>query len=116
MTSKYEIVIYQNMISGEYINIGIYTYNDDDTKVYNKFRVNWEKYHAIFDTGKDGPIDILLTHMIEDLLSKVEDKTALEEVHKMCDGPYSSLAIIRPRASLLLAEKLLEDIEKDILV
>ncbi len=116
MTSKYQVVIYQNMISGEYVNIGVYTYNDDDTKVYSKFHLDWTRINVMLSNKVDDKADPILDSLVANSLSKVENKDHLQDVIKMCNSPYASLQILPPRASLLSADKLLEDIEKDFLV
>lgn len=118
MSSQYVVVCYTNMISGEFINIGVYTYDkeDDKTQVYSKFVLNWPRLSALFGNRTDKVSDPILESIVESWLKKIDTKEALQELLKKSGGPYSSLQFTPPRASLLSAEKLLEDVAKDFLV
>lgn len=118
MTSQYVVCCYYNMISGEFINIGLYTYDfdEDKTKVYSKFVLNWPRLNALFGIEGDKPSDGILKSLVEDWLSKIDQKDVLQEMLKNSGGPWSSLQFTEPRASLLPAEQLLEDIAKDFLI
>lgn len=105
-------------MTGEYLNIAVYSYDVDETKpqVYSKFLENWTRVNAAFDLKGDKNTDPIMEAMLDEWLKKIETRAALEEAMKNADSPWSSLLFTKPRASLLPAETLAEDMAKTFLV
>ena len=112
MSSHYVVVQYGNMISGEFLNVGIYTYDlDPDIKeVKSQFVSNLNRVQIIF--GKDTILENALDHWLKKIVTKDELADALSK----CNSPYSSLQITPPRASILSADDLLKSIASDFLI
>lgn len=112
MVSQYVVLQYGNVMTGEYLNIAVYSYDVDENKpkVYSKFLENWTRVNAAF-----GP-DLIFESILDSYLKKIETKEALQEAIKHSNQPYSSLMFTAPRASLLPGESLAEDMAKTFLV
>jgi hypothetical protein len=118
MTSQYVILQYGNVMTGEYLNIAVYAYDmdEDKSKVYSKFLDNWTRVNAAFDLKGDKNTDPIMEDLLDSWLKKIDTKPALEEAMKNANSPWSSLLFVKPRASLLPAETLVEDMAKTFLV
>ncbi len=114
MPSQYVVLQYGNVMTGEYLNIAVYSYDvdEDKPKVYSKFLENWSRINAAFQTDKDPIFEAIL----DSYLKKIDTKDALKECIKNANSPYSSLLFTEPRASLTPAETLAEDMAKTFLV
>lgn len=112
MASKYVVLQYGNVMTGEYLNIAVYSYDvdEDKPKVYSKFLENWDRINAAF--GKD----YIFESILDSYLKKIDTKETLQECIKNSNSPYSSLMFTEPRASLTAAETLAEDMAKTFLV
>lgn len=119
MPSQYVVLQYGNVMTGEYLNIAVYSYDmdEDKPKVYSKFLENWTRVNAAF-SGPQGREckDPIMEDLLNEWLKKIETKDALEEAIKNSNSPYSSLLFTKPRASLTPAEILAEDMAKTFLV
>lgn len=117
MPSQYVVLQYGNVITGEYLNIAVYSYDmdEDKPKVYSKFLENWTRVNAAFGM-KDGDKDIIFEAILNEHLKKLDTKEALQEAIKTANSPWSSLLFTPPRASLTPAETLAEDMAKTFLV
>ena len=111
MVSEYVVLQYGNVITGEYTNIAVYTYDtaDDKPKVYSKFLENWDRINQ-------GNQDVIFEEMLNTWLKKIETKEALEEAVRNSNSPFSSLLFTSPRSSVSTAEALLEEMAKLFLV
>lgn len=118
MASKYVVLQFGNVITGEYLNIAVYTFDidEDKPKVYSKFLENWTRVNAAFNLQGEKNADPILDSLMSNWLSKIETKDALQEAIKNANSPWSSLMFTEERASLLPAETLVEDISKTFLV
>lgn len=118
MPSQYVVLQYGNVMTGEYLNIAVYSYDvdEDKPKVYSKFLENWTRVNAAFDLKGDKNTDPIMEAMLDEWLKKIETREALEEAIKNANSPWSSLLFTKPRASLLPAETLAEDMAKTFLV
>jgi hypothetical protein len=114
MPSQYIVLQLGNVMTGEYINIGVYSYDmdDDKPKVYSKFLENWTRVYAMWGNVKDGIFEDLLEHW----LKKIDTKEALQKAVKNSNSPYSSLLFTEPRASLTAGETLAEEMAKTFLI
>jgi len=114
MPSQYVVLQYGNVMTGEYLNIAVYSYDMDEEKpkVYSKFLENWARVNAAFGGVRDGIFEDILDHW----LKKIETKEALKEAIKNSNSPYSSLLFTEPRASLTAGETLAEEMAKTFLV
>lgn len=118
MPSQYVVLQFGNVITGEYLNIAVFSYDidEDKPKVYSKFLENWTRVNAAFDLKGDKNADPILESLMNNWLKKIETKDALREAIKNGNSPWSSLMFTEPRASLLDAESLVEDMAKTFLV
>ena len=118
MPSKYIVCQFGNVMTGEYLNIGVYTYDidPDKQKVFCRFLTNWTRINAAFGQTGDKNADTILSDLIDSWLTKIETKDKLLEDIKNSYSPYSSLLFTEPRASLLPADQLLDDVAKTFLV
>jgi hypothetical protein len=118
MPSQYVVLQFGNVITGEYLNIAVFSYDmdEDKPKVYSKFLENWTRVNAAFDLTGDKNADPILESLMNNWLKKIETKDALHEAIKNGNSPWSSLMFTEPRASLLPAETLVEDMAKTFLV
>jgi len=118
MPSQYVVVQYGNVMTGEYLNIGVYSYDmaDDKPKVYSKFLENWTRVNAAFGTNGNTVTDPIFEEILNEWLKKIESKEALQEAIRNANSPYSSLMFTKPRASLNSAETLAEEMAKTFLV
>lgn len=101
-------------MTGEYMNIAVYSYDLDDDKpqVYSKFLKDWTRVNDAFNIEDDKIFGAIL----DSYLKKIDTKEALQEAIKNSNSPYSSLMFTAPRASLLPGESLAEDMAKTFLV
>ena len=118
MPSQYIVVQYGNVMTGEYLNIGVYTYDIDEDKpqVYSRFLENWSRVNAAFGLSGNKNTDTIMASLLDNWLTKIETKDKLLEDIKNSYSPYSSLLFTEPRASLLSADHLLDDVAKTFLV
>jgi hypothetical protein len=118
MPSQYVVVQYGNVMTGEYLNIGVYSYDMDDGKpqVYSKFLENWTRVNAAFGTNGNTVTDPIFEEILNEWLKKIDSKEALREAIRNANSPYSSLMFTQPRASLNPAETLAEEMAKTFLV
>jgi|SRR5579864_583418 len=118
MSSQYVVLQYGNVMTGEYLNIAVYSYDMDEDKpqVYSKFLENWTRVNAAFDLKGDKNTDPIMEDLLDSWLKKIDTKPALEEAVKNANSPWSSLLFTKPRGSLLAAELLAEDMAKTFLV
>lgn len=118
MPSQYIVVQYGNVMTGEYLNIGVYTYDIDEDKseVYHKFLTNWSRVNAAFGLTGDKNTDTIMASMLDNWLTKIDNREILLADIKNSYSPYSSLLFTEPRASLLPAKQLLDDVSKTFLV
>lgn len=118
MPSQYVVLQYGNVMTGEYLNIAVYSYDVDDDKprVYSKFLENWTRVNAAFNLQGDKNTDPIMEDLLDSWLKKIDTKEALMEAMKNADSPWSSLLFTKPRASLTSAETLAEDMAKTFLV
>lgn len=118
MASKYVVLQFGNVMTGEYLNIAVFTYDldEDKPKVYSQFLENWTRVNAAFNLQGDKNSDPILESLMDHWLKKIETKDALQEAIKSANSPWSSLMFTEPRASLLPAESLVEDMAKTFLV
>lgn len=118
MPSQYVVLQYGNVLTGEYLNIGVYSYDmeDDKPKVYSKFLQNWTRVNAAFGTNGNVVTDPIFEEMLDSWLKKIDTKEALQEAIKNSNSPYSSLLFTAPRGSLNSAETLVEEVAKTFLV
>ena len=118
MPSQYVVLQFGNVMTGEYLNIAVFSYDmdEDKPKVYSKFLENWTRVNAAFDLTGDKNADPILESLMNNWLKKIETKDALHEAIKNGNSPWSSLMFTEPRASLLPAETLVEDMAKTFLV
>lgn len=114
MPSQYVVLQYGNVMTGEYLNIGVYSYDmdEDKPKVYSKFLENWDRINAAFGNTKD----IIFESLLDSWLRKIDTKDALNEAIKASNSPYSSLMFTDRRASLTAGETLAEEMAKTFLV
>lgn len=114
MGSQYVVLQYGNVLTGEYLNIGVYSYDmeDDKPKVYSKFLEDWTRVNAAFGNVTDPVFEEIL----DSWLKKIDTKEALQEAIKNANSPYSSLLFTAPRGSINPAETLAEDMAKTFLV
>jgi hypothetical protein len=117
MPSQYVVLQYGNVMTGEYLNIAVYSYDmdEDKPKVYSKFLVNWTRINMAFGSSRESR-DPIMEDLLDNWLKKIDTKEALFEAVKNADSPYSSLLFTKPRGSLLAAELLAEDMAKTFLV
>lgn len=108
MTSQYIVVQYGNVMTGEYLNIGIYSYDLDQDKVYSKFITNFSRVRAAFD----GAPDPFFEDVAMNWLRKIDTKAALQSIIEKSNSPYASLQFTTPRASLSSGEILAEELAK----
>ena len=118
MPSQYVVLQYGNVLTGEYLNIGVYSYDveDDKPKVYSKFLENWSRINAAFGTNGNTVTDPIFEEILDSWLKKIDTKEALKEAIKNANSPYSSLMFTAPRGSLNPAETLAEEMAKTFLV
>lgn len=120
MPSQYVVLQYGNVMTGEYLNIGVYAYDMDEEKpeVYSKFLENWTRVNAAFPTGKQGKEcgDTIMESLLDSWLRKIETKEALQKAMKDANSPWSSLMFTQPRASLEAPEILVEAMAETFLV
>jgi hypothetical protein len=110
MVSEYVVLQYGNVISGEYTNIAVYSYDtaNDKPKVYSKFLENWDQV--------EGSQDEIFQALLNTWLKKIETKEALQEAIRNSNSTFSSLLFTAPRSSVSSAETLLEEMSKLFLV
>src|SRR5512135_1000330 len=101
MASQYVILQFGNVMTGEYLNIAVYTYDMDEDKpqVYSKFLENWTRVNAAFDLKGDRNADPILESLMNNWLKKIDNKTALDEAIKNSNSPWSSLMFTERRGS-----------------
>lgn len=118
MSSQYVVLQYGNVMTGEYLNIAVYSYDmdEDKPKVYSKFLENWTRVNAAFNMKGDKTTDPIMEDLLDNWLKKIETKPELEEAVRDSNSPWSSLLFTEPRGSLLAAELLAEDMAKTFLV
>ena len=118
MPSQYVVLQYGNVMTGEYLNIGVYAYDMDEEKpkVYSKFLENWTRVNAAFDLQGKECTDPIMEDLLDAWLKKIETKEALQEAIKNSNSPYSSLLFTKPRASLESPEILVEAMAETFLV
>lgn len=118
MPSQYVVLQYGNVITGEYLNIGVYAYDLDEEKpkVYSKFLENWTRVNAAFNWEGNKNADPIMEDLLNEWLKKIETKDALQEAIKNSNSPYSSLLFTKPRASLETPEILVEAMAETFLV
>lgn len=118
MPSQYVVVQYGNVMTGEYLNIGVYSYDmaDDKPKVYSKFLENWTRVNAAFGKNASTVTDPIFEEILNEWLKKIESKEALQEAIRNANSPYSSLLFTPPRGSINSAETLAEEMAKTFLV
>jgi len=118
MPSQYVVLQYGNVMTGEYLNIAVYSYDmdEDKPKVYSKFLENWTRVNAAFNLKGEKNTDPIMEDLLDHWLKKIDTKDALKEAIKNSNSPYSSLMFTEPRASLLGGETLAEDMAKTFLV
>lgn len=118
MPSQYVVLQYGNVMTGEYLNIGVYAYDMDEEKpkVYSKFLENWTRVNAAFDLQGKECTDPIMEAMLDEWLRKIETKDTLQEAIKNANSPYSSLLFTKPRASLEAPEILVEAMAETFLV
>lgn len=114
MASQYVVLQYGNVLTGEYLNIGVYSYDmeDDKPKVYSNFLHDWTRVNAAFGNVTDP----IFEEMLDSWLKKIDTKEALQEAIKNANSPYSSLLFTAPRGSINPAETLAEEMAKTFLV
>jgi hypothetical protein len=111
MTSHYTVIQYGNVITGEYLNIAVFAYDDNKLEVYSQFSVNWTRVNEIFESEnahKDPIFESILEHHLKEIKTKVE----LQRWVKDSQSPFSSLLFTDLRPSDLPAEQLLEEMSK----
>ena len=111
MVSQYIVVQYGNVMTGEYLNIGIYSYDIDKPQVYSKFITDFTRIRNAFGGGPD----IMFEEHLMEWLKKVDNKEALQKIIDSSNSPYSSLQLMPPRGSLTPGESLAEDVAKTFL-
>lgn len=118
MPSQYVVLQFGNVMTGEYLNIAVFTFDldEDKPKVYSKFLENWTRVNAAFNLTGDKNADPILEALMNDWLKKIETKDALQAAMKNANSPWSSLMFTELRASLLPAELLVDDMAKTFLV
>lgn len=118
MPSQYVVVQYGNVITGEYLNIGVYSYDidDDKPKVYSTFLESWTRVNAAFGKNGNTVTDPIFEEILNDWLKKIDSKEALQEAIKNANSPYSSLLFTAPRGSITPGETLAEEMAKTFLV
>lgn len=118
MPSQYIVCQFGNVMTGEYLNIGVYTYDMDKDKpqVYSKFLEDWSRVNTTFGLSGDKCADSIMASMLNNWLKKIDSRETLLQDIKNASSPYSSLLFTQPRASLLPAQELLDDVAKTFLV
>lgn len=116
MPSQYIVCQFGNVMTGEYLNIGVYTYDIDTSQVFSRFLENWTRVNAAFGLNGDKNSDPIMASMLDNWLTKIDDRETLLADIKNSYSPYSSLLFTEPRASLLPAQELLDDVAKTFLV
>lgn len=112
MTSQYIVVQYGNVMTGEYLNIGVFVFDFDPKveMVYVQFLTNWDRITAAF--GKDT----ILESIVEHTLKKIVTKKQMDNIIQAAQSPYSSLQFTPPRGSLDTPEDLVKWAAKTFLV
>ena len=118
MTSQYVVLQYGNVMTGEYLNIAVYSYDMDldKPKVYSKFLENWTRVNAAFHQTGGKNTDPIMEELLDSWLKKIDTKEALQEAIKNSNSPYSSLLFTEARASLTAGETLAEEMAKTFLI
>lgn len=112
MASQYIVVRAGDLFKGEFLNIGVFTYEVDpeSTQVYSHFISNFERIYAALGWGKDIILEAIAEHA-----GKIDTKEKMEDFLKDCNSPWSSLIFTEPRASLESAKELSEWVIKTFL-
>lgn len=114
MITEYIVLQYGNVMTGEYLNIGVYTYSADENnqEVICRFVKKFDRVNNAFNC-----IDPILSELVKSWLGKINTKISLKELVDSCDTPYTSLRVTEPRGSLLKTpEELLNSIADTFLV
>lgn len=90
-------------MTGECLNIGVYTYDINSDKVYTKFLNKYDRVQAAFGSARDPIFEAIVAD-----LKKIDSKQELDKTIWRSGSPYSSLQFTQPRASLGNAEELVE--------
>jgi hypothetical protein len=114
MPCQYVVVQYGNVMTGEYLNLGLFAYNVDPEikEVKSRWVADLSRIQTTF-----GWRDPILESILESWLKKIDTKEALQTAILHTNSPYSSLQFLDPRASLDEdADRLAEDMAKTFLV
>lgn len=109
--SHYAICQYGNVMTGEYLNIAVFAYDNDEDKpkVYSQFALNWARINEVFESKTKDPI---FEHILDNHLKKIATKEELQKWIKDSQSPWSSLMFTELRASDMPAEQLVEEMAK----
>lgn len=106
MPSQYIVIKFGNVITGEYLNIGVATFEIlTEQPIYFKFITKWDRICKTF--GADITGDIFLNSIVADI-STFQTKQELFDYIRGSSSPYCSLQFTETRASLEPAEQLLD--------
>ena len=112
MATQYIVVQYGDLMTGEFLNIGVIAWDMDDsiTEVKSKFLTNLDRIKFAFNYA-----DPIMEDLLENWLKKIAVKSEVQFLIESCNSPYTSLQITAPRGSIESVDELIIGVAKTFL-